>query len=91
MADNLKKLARQLAVFGEFNRLKIIKALAVNEKRCVSEVAKTLHLSTAVISYHLRELANEKIVLPVRQWKMICYKLVNSKLLHSIQKLLKAK
>ena len=78
MNKKLDKLARQLQISGDPNRLKIICLLLENKKICVSKIAEKLGLDIAVTSYHLQVLSKAKLTKPVREGKEVCYLLKSS-------------
>jgi DNA-binding transcriptional ArsR family regulator len=88
MSKKLDKLARQLLVSGDPNRLKIICLLFDNRKICVSEIANNLGLDIAVTSYHLQVLTKAKLTKPIREGKEVCYLLENSDFANNLKNLI---
>lgn len=85
--DNVQMLARGLKAVGYPCRMKIICLLSSPKAVCVSSVADTLGESIAVVSHHLRALAKEGLLEPIRDGKHVCYRLTKNPLSRDIQKL----
>jgi len=66
-------LAKMLRTVGDESRLKILCVIFGDRKVCVSEIAARLGMSVAIVSHHLRVLAGEGLLEPVREGKRICY------------------
>ncbi len=72
---HLNDIALLLRTAGDESRLHILCALFRAKKVCVSDIAKKVGMSVATTSHHLRVLAKEHIVVPVREGKRVCYQL----------------
>lgn len=73
MLTHTKTLADHLKTAGDPNRLAIIRILGGEDRICVSDIAKRLKMSVAAVSHHMRALARDKLVIPERHGKRICY------------------
>ena len=71
----LNELAKLMRTAGEETRLKILCVIFNKKKVCVSDIAEKLHLSVASVSHHLQVMSKEKLLIPVREGKRICYEL----------------
>ncbi len=71
----LNELAKLMRTAGDESRLKILCVIFSKKKVCVSDMAKELDMSIAIASHHLQALSHEKLVVPVREGKRICYEL----------------
>jgi ArsR family transcriptional regulator len=67
-------LADQLQTAGDPSRLKILCVIFSNKKMCVSDIAKEIGMSVAIVSHHLQVLAKAGIVSPEKEGKKVCYK-----------------
>lgn len=83
---HLNELARSMKTAGDERRLRIICHLLKRKQLCVSEIAHDLKMSVATTSHHLQVMAEDDIVIAVRDGKRICYKLSDSDLLKSMKK-----
>ncbi len=59
--NQIIKLARLLKIIGEENRLKLL-CLLNNGERCVCEIPKDFEMSQSLISHHLADLKQAKLV-----------------------------
>lgn len=73
--QRIEILAKQLQVAGDPSRLKILCLLFADKKACVSDIAKKMGASVAIISHHLQPLVNVGILKSDREGKRICYSL----------------
>ena len=71
---------------GDENRLKILCIIFNKRKVCVSDIANELKLSVAITSHHLQVMSKEKLVIPVRDGKRICYELPKEKFVSDLKK-----
>lgn len=85
---HLNDLASHLLVIGDPSRLKILCVIFNTKKACVSEIAKRLNMSVAIVSHHLRTLAGENIVIPKREGKKVCYLVANKPLIKDLKNLI---
>jgi DNA-binding transcriptional ArsR family regulator len=72
---HLNELAKLMRTAGDESRLKILCVIFSKKKVCVSDMAKDLDMSIAIVSHHLQALSREGLVVPMREGKKICYKL----------------
>jgi ArsR family transcriptional regulator len=82
----IKKLAKKLQVVGDASRLKILCYIFNSNNKCVSDIAKELNMSVAIVSHHLQTLAKEGLLESVRDGKRICYKLSKSEIVNDLKK-----
>ena len=71
----LNELAKLMRTAGDESRLKILCIIFSKKKVCVSDIAKDLGSSVAIVSHHLQVMSKEKLVISMREGKRICYKL----------------
>lgn len=83
---HLNELAKSMRTAGDERRLHIICYLMRNGERCVSEIAHDLTMSVATTSHHLQVMADDGLVVALRDGKRICYKLPNTKLVNGLKK-----
>ncbi len=84
----LKALANRLQVASEPTRLQILCLIFNKENPCVSEIAKELQLSIAVVSHHLQALYGAKLLEPSRAGKKICYNLIKNNFTEDLKNLI---
>lgn len=72
---HLNELAKLIRTAGDESRINILCVIFNKKKVCVSDIAKDLKMSVAIISHHLQVMSKEGLVLPVREGKRVCYKL----------------
>ncbi|MFA6269949.1 MAG: metalloregulator ArsR/SmtB family transcription factor [Candidatus Paceibacterota bacterium] len=82
----LNELAKLMRTAGDESRLKILCVIFGNKKVCVSDIAKKLNMSVAIVSHHLQVMSKESLVLPVREGKRICYELPKDKFVKDLKK-----
>ncbi|MCK9351922.1 MAG: metalloregulator ArsR/SmtB family transcription factor [Candidatus Paceibacterota bacterium] len=68
-----ENLAKKLQTAGDPCRLKILCYIISSKKACVSDIAKHLRMSVAIVSHHLQMLAKEDLLESERNGKRICY------------------
>lgn len=73
--DQIAHLARTLHVAGDPNRLRILCHLFRVRTACVSDVAGALDLGVALVSHHLKALADADVLTAAREGKRTCYAL----------------
>ena len=71
----LNELAKLMRTAGDESRLKILCVIFNKRKICVSDIAKDLGMSIAIVSHHLQVMSKEGLVLSIRDGKRICYDL----------------
>lgn len=82
----LNELAKLMRTAGDESRLKILCVVFSENKICVSDIAKSLKLSVAIVSHHLQVMSREGLVAPIREGKRICYKLPNKPFVKDLKK-----
>jgi DNA-binding transcriptional ArsR family regulator len=83
---HLNELAKLMRTAGDESRLKILCIIFNNKKVCVSDIAKELNMSVAIVSHHLQVMSKEELVFPVREGKKICYELPKSPFVNDLKK-----
>jgi DNA-binding transcriptional ArsR family regulator len=86
--NNMENLAKKLQTAGDPCRLKILCYIFTAKRACVSEIAKYLGLSVAIVSHHLLSLAKEGLLESERDGKRICYSLPKTGFLSDLKKLI---
>jgi len=71
---------------GDESRLKILCVIFNEDKVCVSDIAGELDLSIASVSHHLQVMSRERLVIPIREGKRICYKLPEGAFIKDLKK-----
>ena len=71
---------------GDESRLKILCVIFSEKKVCVSDIAKELDVSVAVVSHHLQVMSKEGLVTAFREGKRICYELPKGKFVADLKK-----
>jgi len=71
----LNELAKLMRTAGDESRLKILCVIFSKKKVCVSDIAKELSMSVAIVSHHLQVMSQEGLVLSIREGKRICYEI----------------
>jgi len=72
--EKIYELADLFKVFGDSTRIKILRALAINEM-CVCDIASLLCVSQSAVSHQLRTLKNARLVKFRRDGKVVYYSL----------------
>jgi DNA-binding transcriptional ArsR family regulator len=80
------ELAERLKVLGDPHRMKILCVLFAATPVCVTSVAQEVGVSVAVASHHLRALAAQEILEPVRDGKHVCYRLASTAFARDIKR-----
>ena len=60
---------------GDESRLKILCVIFKHKKICVSDIAKELKMSVAIVSHHLKVMAEEDLLVPSQEGKCTYYQL----------------
>lgn len=71
----LNELAKLMRMAGDESRLRILCVIFSKRKVCVSDIAKDLNMSVAIVSHHLQVMSKDKLVNSIREGKKICYEL----------------
>ena len=71
----LNELAKLMRTAGDESRLKILCVIFAKKKICVSDIARELNMSIAIVSHHLKVMSREDLLIPVREGKRIRYEL----------------
>ncbi|MEI8269762.1 MAG: metalloregulator ArsR/SmtB family transcription factor [bacterium] len=82
----MNELAKLMRTAGDESRLKILCVIFNEKKVCVSEIAKDLDLSIAIVSHHLQVMSKEGLVVSVREGKSICYQLPKEPFIKDLKK-----
>lgn len=82
----LNELAKLMRTTGDESRLKILCVIFNEDKVCVSDIAKTLNLSVAIVSHHLQVMSKDGLVTRVREGKRICYQLPKKPFIKDLKK-----
>ncbi len=69
----LSEIARLLQVAGEPSRIEILCVIFHEQKICVTDIARDLHMSIAIVSHHLQVMAEEGLLEPYREGKCTFY------------------
>jgi ArsR family transcriptional regulator len=72
--EKVYELADFFKVFGDSTRIKILRALALNEM-CVCDIASLMCVSQSAVSHQLRTLKNARLVKFRRAGKVVYYSL----------------
>ncbi len=83
---HLNVLARSMRTAGDERRLHIMCHLMKHGERCVSEIAHDLKMSVATTSHHLQVMAQDELVVALRDGKRICYTLPKTPLVQGLKK-----
>ncbi len=83
---HLNELAKLMRTAGEESRLKILCTIFSKNKVCVSDIAKDLNMSIAIVSHHLQALSQEGLVVSLRDGKRICYELPKDPFVKDLKK-----
>lgn len=82
----LNELAKLMRTAGDESRLKILCVIFNENKVCVSDIAKKLDLSVAIVSHHLQVMSTHGLVAPIREGKRICYQLPRKPFIKDLKK-----
>jgi len=82
----LNELAKLMRTAGDESRLKILCVIFSEDKVCVSDIAKGLNMSVAIVSHHLQVMSKEKLVVPMREGKRVCYGLPKKPFVKDLKK-----
>ena len=82
----LNELAKLIRTAGDESRIKILCVIFSKKKVCVSDIAKDLSMSVAIVSHHLQVMSHEGLLVPVREGKRVCYELPKDPLVKDLKK-----
>ena len=82
----LNELARIMKTAGEESRLQILCLIFESRKICVSDIAKKLKMSVAIVSHHLQVMANEGMLKPTQEGECTFYLLSNEKFIADLKR-----
>ena len=82
----LNELAKLMRIAGDESRLKILCIIFGKKKVCVSDIAKELGLSVAIVSHHLQVMSLKDLLIPVREGKRVCYELPMNPFVNDLKK-----
>jgi DNA-binding transcriptional ArsR family regulator len=85
---HLNELAKLMRIVGDENRLKILCVIFRVHKICVTDIAKELELSVAIVSHHLQVMAEEELLIPSQEGKCIYYQLPQKPFVSDLKKLI---
>ncbi|MFA6094461.1 MAG: metalloregulator ArsR/SmtB family transcription factor [Candidatus Paceibacterota bacterium] len=85
---HLNELAQALKTVGEENRLKILCVIFNNKKICVSDIAKELAMSVAIVSHHLHIMERDGLLNPTQEGKCTFYQLPDKPFVSDLKKLI---
>lgn len=88
IGSDLLVKARIFNLIGNKTRLRILSFMFDNKKACVSEIADTLDLSVANISYHLQLLKKGGFFETRRMGNEICYEIIESDFIKKLKQLI---
>jgi DNA-binding transcriptional ArsR family regulator len=71
---------------GDESRLKILCVIFAEKNVCVSDIARELDMSIAIVSHHLQVMSKKGLVVPVREGKRICYELPEDRFVKDLKK-----
>ena len=83
---HLNDLAKLMRTAGDESRLKILCIIFGEKKVCVSDIAKKLKMSVAIVSHHLQVMGKEGLVTSIREGKRICYELPQKPFIQDLKK-----
>ena len=83
---HLNELAKIMRTVGDESRLKILCVIFNENKICVSDIAKKLDMSVAIVSHHLQVMSREDLLVPVRDGKNVCYGLTKGPFISDLKK-----
>ena len=83
---HLNELAKLMRIAGDESRLKILCIIFRKEKVCVSDIAKELDMSIAIVSHHLQVMSRKGLVVSLREGKRICYELPKDPFVSDLKK-----
>ena len=83
---DLNELAKLMRTAGDESRLKILCVIFNNKKICVSNIAKELKMSVAIVSHHLQVMAGEGLLVPSQEGKCTYYKPVKKTFVSDLRK-----
>ena len=82
----LNELAKLMRTVGDESRLKILCIIFNGSNVCVSDIAKKLDSSVAIVSHHLQVMSKEGLLIPVRDGKRVCYELPKKPFIKDLKK-----
>jgi ArsR family transcriptional regulator len=82
----LNELAKLMRTAGDESRLKILCVIFSKKKVCVTDIAKELGMSIAIVSHHLKVMSHEGLLLSVRDGKYIRYELPKDPFVRDMKK-----
>ena len=83
---HLNELAKRMRTAGDENRLRILCVIFTKKNICVSSIAEELGLSIATVSHHLQVMAQDGLVVPLREGKRVCYELPKDEFVKDLKK-----
>lgn len=83
---HLNELAKLMRTAGDESRLKILCVIFKHKKICVSNIAKELDISIAIVSHHLQVMAKEGLLMPRQEGKCTYYQLAKNLFVSDLRK-----
>lgn len=74
----MERLVKLAKIFSDVNRLKILALCLRDKELCVCEICDTLELSQPLVSRHLKQMREAKILTSTQRGKWVIYSLVES-------------
>ena len=71
---------------GDESRLKILCVIFKHKKICVSDIANELDMSVAIVSHHLKVMAEEGLLVPSQEGKCTYYQLIKKPFVSDLKK-----
>jgi DNA-binding transcriptional ArsR family regulator len=85
----LNELSKVMRIAGDESRLKILCVIFCNKKICVSDIAKELNMSVAIVSHHLKIMAEGNLLIPNHEGKCTYYQLPKKKIVFDLRKFIR--
>lgn len=86
--NDLIKKARLLALAGDRTRIRILCFMFRFKKACVSDIARSLDLSIACVSHHLRVMRDNGFFTSERRGNNICYILAENNFIKNLENII---
>ena len=83
---HLNELAKLMRTAGDESRLKILCVIFQHKKICVSDIARELNMSVAIVSHHLQVMAEENLLVPSQEGKCTYYQLPKKPFISDLRK-----
>ncbi len=80
----MEKLVTLAKILSDINRVKIIALMQREKELCVCEICDTLELSQPLVSRHLKQMREAKIVQTKQSGKWMIYSLCNNETIYCL-------